>query len=88
MVSAPSLAGAFAAALRAVERRLSDGGEHAVKLAQLRDALHAERDAALARGAPDPAWVRRIVRDVAAWAPDDDLTLLAALGGIARAIKR
>ena len=77
---------------RAIDRAIAgadamhtaDGEPAAPRLARLRDAIVAERVAALARGRVDPAWVRDTVRDVAAWTPESELTLLAALGGIAR----
>lgn len=88
---APDLADAFDRALRQVERALASdlrtaSGESAVpELEQLREDLLSAREAALARGAVDAAWVRRTVRGVAGWTPEAELPLLAALGAIARA---
>ena len=97
MTSSPDssqLAAAFDGAIRRVERLLvahadaTPGSPEvapiATQLARLRAELLAERVVAIARGAADPGWVRQIVRDVAAWAPEDEITLLAALGAIAR----
>jgi hypothetical protein len=89
-----ALAAAFDDAIRQVDRALvasGDGGHTASGepaapyLARLRAALVQEREAALARGAVDGAWVRDTVRAVAEWTPHTELALLAALGGIARA---
>ena len=86
-----ALSAAFDHALRQVDgadaMHTADGEPAGPRLARLRDAIVAERDAALSRGQVDPAWVRDTVRDVAAWTPESELTLLAALGGIAR-VKR
>lgn len=87
-----ALAAAFDHALRQVDRALAgadamhtaDGEPARPRLVQLRDALATERESARARGHVDPEWVRATVRDVAAWTPDSELSLLAALGGIAR----
>ncbi len=85
MIARPDLPTAFAAAMRAVERRLAAGGADRAHCERLLVALAEERRAALARGGPDAEWVKRTVREVVAWAPEDDLTLIAAIGGIARA---
>ncbi|HET9635121.1 MAG TPA: hypothetical protein VFP26_04255 [Gemmatimonadaceae bacterium] len=37
------------------------------------------------RGSVDKDWFQKTVRWVVEWAPENDLTLIAALGGIARA---
>ena len=87
-----ALADAFDAALRQVDRALADdmptlAGERSARpeLERLRADLHAQRAAALEAGAADPEWVRRTVRWVVEWAPETELPLVAALGGIARA---
>lgn len=88
---AAALAAAFDRAIRQVERAIAGdlrtaSGEPAVpELEQLRDDLLSKREAALARGEVDAAWVRRTVRWVAGWTPEAELPLLAALGAIARA---
>lgn len=84
------LAAAFDNALRQVERarssgmRTSAGGPAAERLAQLGAELAAQRDAAQQRGTVDPAWIRDVIRSVAEWAPESDITLLMSLGAIAR----
>ena len=87
------LASAFDGALRRVERLLvADAGTAdspaapaiAPRLTRLRAELLAERAVALARGSADHEWVGRTVRDVATWAPEDEIALLAAFGAIAR----
>ena len=91
MCSAPDLASAFDTALRQVARALSDGmctadGTPArPQLEQLRTELEAQRAIALDAGIVDPLWVRETVRRVADWSPESELSLLAALGAIARA---
>jgi hypothetical protein len=78
---------AIDAALRTVDRALSgemrtdDGAPAARRLEELRQDLLAMR----ARGAVDAAELRTMIRAVAAWAPAEDVTLLGALGAIARA---
>lgn len=85
-----SVADAFDHALHQVERarregmRTLRGTDGAPLLAELRARLVAERDASVARGSVDAAWIGETVRAVAAWAPEDDLTLLGALGALAR----
>jgi hypothetical protein len=81
----PTLASAFRQALAVVERRLASDQVRIERYAALLASLRAEQSAALTRGAVDAEWVRHTVRDVATWVPDDDITLLAALGSIARA---
>ena len=90
MTSGP-IAAAFDHALQQVDRAIAAGmptatGEPAApELARLRTALVTAREAAVARGHVDRDWVRDTVRAVAAWTPESELSLLAALGGIARA---
>lgn len=59
-------------------------GEVGQQLGQLEFRLKAERAKALERGAVDPDWVRMTVRWVVEWVPESDLTIIAALGRIAR----
>jgi hypothetical protein len=74
------------AALRAVDKaRAGDmqtaGGEPAdSQLERLRARLLAMRD----RGAVDADELRHMIRSVAKWAPQDDVSLLSSLGAIAR----
>lgn len=94
MPSSPDLADAFDAALRTVEGaiarqlRTRTGEPARAPLERLRAELVTERQAAMGAGGVDRALVGRLVRDVAIWAPDDDMTLIAALGRIARAAGR
>jgi len=81
---------AFGNALRQVDRavrarmRTLHGDSAAPQLAQLRAELEAERHAARTRGSLDAEWLRRVIRWVAGWAPESDVSLIAALGGVAR----
>jgi len=85
------LAAAFDAALRQVDTALASdlrtpaGDPARPQLERLRADLERERAAALARGSADPAWVRAVVRSVVSWTPDTEVSLIAALGQIARA---
>ena len=47
--------------------------------------LELARDAATVRGAIDATELGTLVREVAAWYPDDQIQLIAALGAIVRA---
>jgi hypothetical protein len=58
-----------------------DGGPYLEKLEQ---ELERERQRAVG-GAVDRDWVQRTVRWLVEWVPDTELTLIAALGRIARA---
>ena len=85
-----AIAAAFDRAIAAVDRaaarkmRGRDGELAEAQLERLRARLAAERTASLQRGSVDPAWVGPVIRWVVEWAPESDLSLLAALGGIAR----
>jgi len=85
-----TLAGAFDRALRVVESARGRGmrtlsGEPAARhLERLRADLVAQRDVALARGRVDAEWARGVIRWVADWAPETDVTLLGALGALVR----
>jgi hypothetical protein len=46
--------------------------------------LELERARSVARGAVDTEWFQKTVRWVVEWAPETDLTLIAALGRISR----
>lgn len=86
-MSDPKFGPAIDAALRAVDKALASemqtarGEAASPHLEQLRSDLLAMRD----RGAVDSDALRRMIRGVADWAPEDDVTLLASLGAIARA---
>lgn len=75
--------GALGAVDRALanEMRTIDGGSAESQLEQLRAELRAVRD----RGAITTEELRAMIRAVAKWAPEDDVSLLGSLGVIARA---
>jgi hypothetical protein len=81
---------AFDNAIRQVERarregmRTRDDADAAPALDRLHEDLVARRGDAVALGAVDAEWIGATVRSVAAWAPEHDLTLLGALGGLAK----
>jgi hypothetical protein len=85
---------AFDAALTHVERSLAAGlktinGDSArPELERLAQQLKLQRDQALERGAVDRDWFQRTVRWVTEWVPETEITLIAALGRIARAAPR
>lgn len=82
---------AFDTALTLVERliasgaKTSEGSSALLQLERLERELRAQRTSALERGNVDRDWFRKTVRWVVEWVPDDDLTLVAALGRIVRA---
>ena len=55
------------------------------KLQTLESELVGERDRALAKGSVDRLWFQTTVKWMVQWLPETELTLLAALGRIARA---
>lgn len=62
------------------------GGEAASPyLRKLEEELRLERARALERGAVDREWFQETVRWLVEWVPETELTLVAALGRIARA---
>jgi hypothetical protein len=81
---------AFDAAIEQVHRAMSaglladDGGPITDKLGQLEFRLRAERANAIERQTVDREWVQKTIRWVVEWVPESDLTILAALGRIAR----
>jgi hypothetical protein len=87
------LLAALDAALRAVERaiaaelRTRSGEPARPALEALRVELVAERQGAMAPNARGVSrdWIAGAVRSVAAWSPDDEVNLIAALGRVARA---
>ena len=87
----PELESAIDKALTQVRRAInagmetSDGGTAAPQLAKLERELTAQRAHASEHGWVDRDWLQSTIREVIEWVPDDDLTLIAALGGIARA---
>jgi hypothetical protein len=82
---------AFDAAIAQVRKSIKAGmktvgGEPAGPyLEKLGEELKLERARALKRGAVDREWFQKTVRDLIEWVPETELTLIAALGQIARA---
>jgi hypothetical protein len=76
---------ALVARLRAAGMETMDGESAGRDLENLERELRRARDNALQRGTLDREWFQKTVRWVITWAPDDELTLVAALGAIARA---
>jgi hypothetical protein len=82
---------AFDAAIAQTRRSLDSGmktisGEPAAaQLEKLQQELRLERARALERGGVDREWFQKTVRDLLEWAPETELSLVAALGRIARA---
>jgi len=91
MVGKPELEAAFDAAIadvakcRAAGMETSSGGSAATQLEKLGADLLAERARAASNGSVDRTWLQTTLRWLVEWAPDEDLTLIAALGRIARA---
>lgn len=87
LVSNRELDSAIDAAVRAVEKALAsemqtaDGESAAPRLEKLYADLLAMRDQSVV----DSDKLRHMIRSVANWAPEDDVTLLSSLGAIARA---
>lgn len=90
MAAKSDLSEAFDEALAATQRERStgmtcaDGSSAAGNLDQLERELVAERERALDRGKVDKEWFQRIIRWLVEWVPETELTLIAALGRIAR----
>lgn len=91
MAKPADLESAFNTALTQVQRSIvsgmktSDGRPALAQLEKLQEELRAQRARALERGLLDREWFQRTVRWVVEWVPDDELTLVAALGQIVRA---
>ena len=91
MATTAELKTAFDAAIAQTRKSLKAGmktiaGEPAAShLEKLRQELMLERAKALERGEVDREWFQKTVRDLIEWAPETELTLVAALGRIARA---
>ena len=85
------LESAFDKALTQVQRLIASGMEASDEssalphLEKLEQELRAQRASSLERGSLDREWFQRTVRWVVEWVPDDELTLVAALGCIVRA---
>ena len=64
--------------------KTSDGSSAQPQLETLETELKRERAKALTMGTVDRVWLQKTVRWVVEWVPEKELTLLAALGQIAR----
>lgn len=90
MTDSEEIEAAFADALEAVEAAAASGmislnGDSArEQLGQLEFRLRDERVKALERGSVSRDWVQKTIRWTVEWAPESDITLIAALGRIAR----
>jgi hypothetical protein len=90
MSTANDIESAFDAAIalftRTARTGLSTADEKSVteQLGQLEFRLRTERAKAVERGAIDPDWIQKTVRWVVEWMPESNLTIIAALGRIAR----
>jgi len=90
MATPAEIESVFDEALRLTNRALSgaletiDVEEARPKLEALAAELLIERDRAIERGSVDREWIQKTVRWMVAWVPDSDLTLIAAIGRIAR----
>jgi hypothetical protein len=86
------LESAFDTALRHVQRSISSGMKTSggmsarPQLERLETELRRERAKSLELGIVDREWFQKTVRWVVEWVPDTDLTLVAALGRIVRAV--
>jgi hypothetical protein len=82
---------AFDAALDRVGQSIAtgmttiDGAPARPLLERLEAELKAQRREALDKGAVDRSWFQRTVRWMDEWVPETEITLIAALGRIARA---
>lgn len=91
MGTLPDLERAIDKALTQVRRAIASGMETTngssarVQLEKLERELTAQRAFASEHGSVDREWLQTTVRSVIEWVPDDELTLVAALGAIARA---
>jgi hypothetical protein len=91
LATAAELKSAFDAAIVQTRKCLKGGmktigGESAAPyLEKLREELTLERTRALKRGSVDREWFQKTVRGLIEWAPETELSLVAALGRIARA---
>ncbi len=90
MATTAELESAFDAAIaqsrKCIKARMKAvGGELAEPyLEKLEEELKLERARALERGAVDQEWFKKTVRGLIEWVPETELTLIAALGRIAR----
>ena len=84
---------AFDAALDQVQRAIADGmmtlnGASArEQLEQFAFRLQTERAQAIQRGSVDSDWVQKTIRWTVEWTPESDISIIAALGRIARLVR-
>ena len=76
---------AHVARLIRADMRTADGDSARTQLEELEKQLKRERAKAVERRTVDREWFQKTVRWVIEWVPDDELTLVAALGAMARA---
>ena len=92
MAKTQELEVAFDAALTHVERSLAadlktiNGNSARPHLEKLERELRLQRDRALEGGGVDREWFQKTVRWVTEWVPDTEITLIAALGRLVRAV--
>lgn len=91
MIDKPELDEAFERAIeaarncRAAGMTCVDGSSALANLDRLEQDLADERSRALGRGFVDKDWFQKTVRWLVEWIPETELSLIAALGRIARA---
>ena len=91
MAATAELESAFDAAITQARKCIKagmtaiDGEAAAPHLRRLEEELKLERTRALERGAVDREWFQKTLRWLVEWVPETELTLVAALGRIARA---
>jgi len=91
MIDKPELEEAFENAIEAVRNCRAagmtciDGSSALANFDRLERDLFDERSRALDRGSVDKDWFQKTVRWLVEWIPETELTLIAALGRIARA---
>lgn len=94
MTSTPDLLRTLDAALDVIERagrrglRTRNDEPATQELDRLRLAMAAERERVRNGEPADVARLGDIIRDVAAWTPDSEVKLLAALGAVAQAARQ
>lgn len=93
MTAAPPVLRALDAALEVVARaerrgmRTRDDVPAEAELARLREGLAIQRDRVRQGDPADVTALGALVRDVAAWSPESELKLLAALGAVVQAAR-
>ena len=94
MASAKEIEAAFDAAIDQVQRiaatglKTPEGRVVVEQLGQLEFRLRTERAKAVEQSTVSAEWVQRTIRWVVEWMPESELTVIAALGRIARLAPR